>query len=197
VSVIATHTGRLIAVADPIVEEVDFDVVAWSLAHTNRYTGNALTPISVGLHTLIGLDLAPEALRPWWLLHDAPESRIGDMARPVRAALLTVAETVAPDAARHVAQALDELERRHARVIHAAAGLPLPSLAQRTMIASIDLRCLATERRDFFPSDCADWPGLDGVAPARTVRRFLAPDRVADQLAARFRLHLPALRHAA
>jgi len=50
-----------------------------TLADINRYNGAALKQISVAAHTLIVCDAAPDAVKPWALLHDAHEARIGDI----------------------------------------------------------------------------------------------------------------------
>ena len=80
----ASITGKPVELLHPRVHEVDFAAMANALAHLNRYGGQAQTPVSVGQHLLIGCDLAPEPLRPWWLLHDGHEERTGDVTSPVK-----------------------------------------------------------------------------------------------------------------
>lgn len=185
------RTGKVIELLQPTVEQVDFDDIAWSLAHTNRYAGHGQVPVSVGLHTLIGLDLAPPPLRPLWLLHDAAESRIGELTFPAKEALFAIGDEVAPGTVRATWR---EFGRRHDNVIHAAAGLRLPSDAQKDAIKAIDLRALATEHRDFHQPSERPWAHeLAGIEPDKRAHKWRAPDRFADQLLAAFRRYLPAL----
>ncbi|WP_243988208.1 hypothetical protein [Methylobacterium sp. J-092] len=145
---------------------------------------------------MIGLDLAPERLRPLWLIHDAHEARIGDMVFPVHQAAVAVEAEQFPGCNSSIFQGVwAELKRRHDVVIHAAAGIALPTKAERDALKAIDLRCLAIEHRDFHrPSERRWQHELDGIEAGRgTVRRFMPPDKVADQLAARFYRYLPAL----
>lgn len=188
-------SGRAIDLVDPTAAQVDFRDMAHALANLNRYGGHGFHPVSVGLHLLIGLDLCPEPVKPYWLLHDGHEERLGEITTPSRQALVAVARELGGDAGGAlVKDAIDEFKRRHDAVIHAAAGLPMPSATVRGHIAEIDLRCLATEHRDFHrPSDRPWHHETAGVQPARTVRRWQTPEKIADQLYARFELHLPAL----
>ncbi len=81
----------------------------------------------------------------------------------------------------------------HDAVIQRHAGLPLPSASQRAEIAAIDIRCLAVEHREFHRTSSRPWHHESlGLKPDRSVRRFQAPDKIADQLYARFeRYSLP------
>ena len=191
-----TVSGRAVDLVLPVREQVDFSDIAWALAHENRYHGNGQVPVSVAHHTLIGLDICPERLRPYWLLHDAHEARIGDLANPVREALAAVADAeLAEGAGSTIRAALQILKRRHDEVIHAAAGLKMPSKAQREEIAAIDARCLVLEFCTFHrPSERPRRFQREGVPEERTTRRFMAPDKMAPHPATRFRYYRRPLR---
>lgn len=198
---IPTVSGRAIDLVHPTAGEVDFGEIAHALARLNRYSGNAALEVSVGLHLLIGLDLCPTAtLRAHWLLHDGHESRLGDETRPVRTATRAVAEQMFDsETADRIEAVRAELRARHDVAIYTAAGLSFPDALTRAAIDLIDLRALATERRDFLRrgSNPRPWSGLDDreppILPATRVWRPLPPVEVETRLVAAFRTHLPAL----
>ena len=194
-----TLTGQPIDILVPQAVEVDFPALAHAMARLNRFNGHAQTVVSVGLHTLIGLVIAPEAIRPWWLLHDAHETRTGEVATPVKDALDTLArERFGPVVAEQIRQVRETLEDRHDAAIHAAAGLEMPTAAQRAEIKRIDLVALATEKRDFLaPCPRPWWIDGAGITAHPLKRRWLAPDKVTDQLVEAFDRYLPACRAAA
>lgn len=187
--------GKPIDLLKPRVEQVDFVAMAHALANVNRFGGHPQTQVSVGLHLLIGCDIAPEPLRPWWLLHDGHEERTGDMASPVKETYSALAtEMFGSDAAAMIEQVRREFERRHDAVIHQAAGLSLPTEAQLREIKRIDLITLATEKRDFHVDQIRPWfTDLQGIQPAKRVYRWKPPVTVAEELLRRFRQYLPAL----
>lgn len=188
-------SGRAIDLVDPSPAQVDFRDMAHALANLNRYGGHGQIQVSVALHKLIGLDLCPEPVKPYWLLHDGHEERLGEITTPSRQALIAVARDLGGDGgAALLKDAIDEFKRRHDAVIHEAAGLPMPSAIVRGQIADIDLRCLATEHRDFHRTSARPWHHETmGIQPARSVRKWQTPDKIAEQLYSRFELHLPAL----
>lgn len=194
----AGRGGRRLELLDPRVKEVDFREIAWALAHVNRYGGHAETPISVGLHTLIVADHAPIGLRAYALLHDAHEARLGDTTAPVKETWAAAAKLLYGEKGLIVVEGVRrELERRHDAVIHAAAGLDLPGAREHAAIKLLDLRALATERRDFLGGHemRSDWHiDAEGIEPFPRVYRFRAAPQVAEELMAAFRAWLPALR---
>lgn len=191
---IASRTGAPIDLVNPVVEQVDWDDIAWSLAHSNRYGGHGETQVSEALHLLIGLDMTSEKLRPLWLIHSAYKTRRGDLMSPSVEALAQIADTLGADGGAIVKRTLAEFQERHDRVIHAAAGVARPDTGQRNMMDHIERRCRATEHRDFHRTGGPEWTDLATVQPAKTVWQFKAPDKVADLLLARFRRYLPSLR---
>lgn len=188
-------SGRAIDLVDPTPAQVDFRDMAHALANLNRYGGHGQIQVSVALHILIGLDLCPEVLKPHWLLHDGHEERLGEITTPALQALRAMADDIRPGGGELFGDAVREFKLRHDRAIHAAAGLPMPSEDMRRQIAAVDLRCLAVEHRDFHrPSERLWAHETAGVEPARSIRRWQSPDKLAEQLLARFERYLPALR---
>ena len=192
---ISSLSGRPIELLAPTPEEVNWDDLAHAMAHLNRFNGNACVPVSVGLHTLVGLHIAPVELRPWWLIHDAHETRTGEVASPVKEALAAIAiELFGVREAKVIGETRRDLEARHDAAIHAAAGLPLPTGPQREALKAVDLTALATERRDFCGSGTRPWMvEREGIAPAPGCFTWRYPRVVAAELGQAFRDYLPGL----
>lgn len=190
----ASITGKPVELLHPSVHEVDFVAMANALARLNRYGGQAQTEVSVALHKIIGCDIAPEPIRPWWLLHDGHEERTGDVTSPVKETLSALAEEKFGRVGRLVVEGVrHEFERRHNLVIHKAAGLPLPTEEQKKEIKRIDLIALATEKRDFHAVQERPWfIDIQGIEPAKRVYRWKPPADTASELLRRFRKYLPA-----
>ncbi|WP_018261325.1 hypothetical protein [Methylobacterium sp. WSM2598] len=200
---IPSRSGLPIDLVSPSETQVDFRDEAWALAHLNRYGGHPDTPVSVGLHLLIGFeilgDLGEHAVKPWWLLHDTHETRIGERTSPTLVAECAIAaEIYGGTFAEQLRAVRLAFAGRHDAAIHRAAGLPLPTAAQREVIRRADLMALATERRDFLRRGPAalrrPWL-IDqlGIPEGRKAWSFIAPADVAACLYRLFQSHLPAL----
>jgi hypothetical protein len=187
--------GQAIEMVHPFAAEVDFREIADTLAQINRYCGASPKPVSVAQHTLIAFDAAPDEIKPWVLLHDCHEARIGDITTPAQQALGEVAFTHFGESGRAIIQqAIFHLKFRHDVAIHASAGLNLPNTAQYNAISQADLIALVTERRDFLSKPRFGWgPHIEALKPLRKVYRLRAAPDVADELFARFTQFLPAL----
>lgn len=193
--------GRAIDLLDPRVDQVDFREIADALAGINRYAGcvaSVTQPVSVALHTLIAIEAAPDAVKRYVALHDAPEARLGDQIRPFEQALKAIiARSEGAVAAYRAMLALDELHERHFATICAAAGLPPPSLETRQAVKRADDIALVTERKWFLAPCEEPWhPDLEALAPLPRRPKWLPADKAADALFERFRQLLPALRRA-
>jgi hypothetical protein len=100
---ILSRFGNRIDLIDPTPAQVDFAEIAETLARVYRWTGAAKYDVSVAWHTIIGVEIARwqklEWAIPHWLLHDAHEARLGDIATPVAQAIAiaVAAELVEPE----------------------------------------------------------------------------------------------------
>ncbi|HZG69196.1 MAG TPA: hypothetical protein VEZ12_20855 [Herpetosiphonaceae bacterium] len=191
----ASVSGTSVELVKPAVAEVNFRDMAHTLSQINRFGGRSMATVSVAQHLIIGCDIAPEQLRPWWLLHDAHEERTGDVTSPVKEAMSAVArEMFGEQGVIIVEEVRRQFEYRHDAVIHQAAGLPLPTKAQKIEIKHIDWITLATERRDFHARQHRPW-WIDQykVQPHSKRYRPLPPAKAADQLYSLFTRYLPAL----
>ena len=188
--------GRVLDLLAPDPATVDFREIAYALAGLNRYAGNALWPVSVAFHTLIAFEAAEPDIKPYVLLHDAHETRLGDITTPAAQALDAVAAAILGTNDGDIRDALNFLKRNHDLAIWAAAGLPEPKTPQKARIARCDIVALNTERRDFLSASPKKWAAVvESVPPATKVYRPTSFGRtahdVAERLLAEFRTHLP------
>lgn len=187
--------GHAIDLVDPAPADVDFREIAHALAGIHRYAGNAATPVSVAFHTLIAADAAEPDIKPYVLLHDAHESRLGDITTPCADALDAMLEAGQRGAVR---KAIARLKATHDVVIWKAAGLPPPLPGMAARIQRCDIVALNTERRDFLAPSPKRWSDLvESVPPSphRYGSRHYgrSPFDVAERLYAEFKTWLPAL----
>ncbi|MPR11724.1 hypothetical protein [Microvirga tunisiensis] len=191
-----SYTGRPIDLVNPIAQEVDFAEIAHALSLENRFGGNTQKPISVALHTLIGCALAPDNLVALFALHDAAEARLGDRLQPEKSATYQVAcEMFGTDAADMIERVRKELESRHDRAIHQAAGLEIPTPEQKAALRRIDLMVLAIEKRDFHVPQQLPWmiDAIPDIQPSCPPFTWMPPEEAEAELLALFKRHLPAL----
>ena len=206
---ILSRFGNRIDLIDPTPAQVDFAEIAETLARVYRWTGAAKYDVSVAWHTIIGVEIARwqklEWAIPHWLLHDAHEARIGDIATPVARAIAiavdgafssTITEWVEPDQRPNGIMlglaAIHRLKTVHDAAIHAAARMPLPDAAMCAAIKRIDQIALMTERRDYLPDPPEPWLALEDIpCLPRVMGPPLSPGVCAERLLQLFRHHLP------
>jgi 5'-deoxynucleotidase YfbR-like HD superfamily hydrolase len=204
-----SRNGRAVDLVNPRVEDVDFLEIADTLAHVYRWTGSAKHDVSVAWHTIIGVEIARwrklDHAIPHWLLHDAHEARLGDIATPVAEAYATViasrilfgvGEAAVEEIRRNVRSAQAEMKGRHDYVLQRAAGLEGPfNLDVALAVKEIDRIALMTERRDYLPTSPRRWD--EGLESVPTFPRALGPPPTpavcSERLYQLFRQHLPAL----
>lgn len=81
---IETFTGKMFDVIDPQPDMIDIVDIAHAGSQMNRFTGHCRFPYPVTQHERLGSYLVPEENALQFLLHDASESYIGDMNRPLK-----------------------------------------------------------------------------------------------------------------
>ena len=81
---IRVHTGIKFYPLDPHIEEISIEDIAHAGSNTCRWGGHCDEFFSVNQHCCLVHDLLPWDLRRAGLLHDASESYILDMPRPVK-----------------------------------------------------------------------------------------------------------------
>lgn len=81
---IVTFTGKHISVSDPDPELFCIEDIAHALSNICRFGGHAKKFYSVAEHSVIGAGIAPKEIKYDFLMHDASEGYIHDIARPVK-----------------------------------------------------------------------------------------------------------------
>lgn len=204
-----TASGRAFDLLAPTPAMVDFTVdIPEALARIARFTGHVRAgPYSVAQHSVIGADHLFEAtgdpiLAAHFLLHDAHEAYLGDIATPIQSALCTEIDDASPERPRLIhddaARArLRGLRRRIDAAIFAAAGIDPPTDVQKSAIKNLDMRMLALERRHLLGASPRPWGAdIEKTQPiARRGRLTVWPwPKAADAFRQRL-AWLPALRH--
>lgn len=167
---LATVSGGEIDLLEPKPSQFDMGEIAEALANICRFSGRVRRLWSVAQHSVLMHDHASPAAKPYCLMHDAKEAAIGDRPTPAkRAELLVLAGLDMPSTdarEERMRQALHGLlvERHRAfedridAAIHRAAGLAWPPPAPvAAEVHALDLRALATERRQFMARSTRKW----------------------------------------
>lgn len=202
-----TASGRAFRLLAPDAAQVDFvNDVAPQLARQARFNGAAEGFYSVAQHCVHGADALYQETRradlaAYFLLHDAHEAYIGDIPTPVTMALATLGRmNGVGQEGRDIGHVLEAFRRLIDVAIWKAAGLSPPSVAMQRQIESMDLRMLATEKRDLMrPSQHAWNEQVERAEPVRgpRIKPFPWP-KAADLWLSRLQQYCPAaLRRAA
>lgn len=163
-----THTGRAYWPLNPRAEDVCIEDIAHSLAMQCRYAGHTKDIdcfFSVAQHCVLVSDHCSPENALWGLLHDAPETYLIDLIRPVKL---------------HI-HGYGVLEERSLAAIAEHFGLTLPIPDE---VKLIDKRILGDEQRCLMAPSPRPWnlrfeplgieidPWQPRVAKARFLERF-------------------------
>lgn len=132
-AIIQTHGGRLVDIMAPDPFLITIGDIAHALAHICRFAGHTKEFYSVAQHSLLASVNAPPEHALAALMHDATEAYCGDLLGPLKAAM--------PDYREIEAGLWDAIAWKY--------RLPdeLPAV-----VKEVDLRMLATEKRDVLAS---------------------------------------------
>lgn len=144
--ILQTVSGRMINLANPEPADININDIAHSLANLCRFTGHTKSFYSVAQHSLLAsLNVGAEhALVA--LMHDAAEAYIGDLAAPLK----------------YMLPAYREVEAGLWDAIAWKYRLPDELPAE---VHEVDLRLLATEKRDVIGVRDIEWQCLAGIRP--------------------------------
>lgn len=195
-----TTSGRAFDLLNPDWRQVDFAVdVPDALARLARFTGHVPGgPYSVAQHCVIGADAVFQATRDReaaaaFLLHDAHEAYLGDIATPIVAALN---EIFGPSMVREgeVGYAIRTLKEGLDLAIYKAAGIERARTAHHAIVKVYDIRMLATERAHLLVRSPQPWsPAVEAAAPLRLVGKISVWPwvKAAEEYRERLRRYLP------
>lgn len=144
---ILTSSGRMVDLIDPQPDMIHLGDIVHSLTKLCRFSGHCSRFYSVAEHCWLGSQqFTDRHLQVEFQLHDATEAYLGDVVSPLK----------------NILQEYKLIEARMDRVIRERFCLPL---TMSPGVAAMDLRMLATERRDLLPADGGEWEPLRGVEP--------------------------------
>lgn len=195
-----TASGRAFDLLQPDWRQVDFEVdIPEALARLARFTGHVRSgPYSVAQHCVIGADAVFQATRDKeaaaaFLLHDAHEAYLGDIATPIVAALRKMAGTFEKgDAA--ITFAINGIKERLDHAIYLAAGCPRAPADHQAIVKVYDIRMLATERAHLLVRSPQAWaPQVEAAQPLRLVGKITVWPwvKAAEEYRERLRRYLP------
>ena len=82
--VIQTYSGLVFDFINPAEADVSITDIAHSLALINRFNGHTRRPYSVAEHCVRGSQLIDQKCAFHFLMHDAAEAYVGDVAAPLK-----------------------------------------------------------------------------------------------------------------
>lgn len=160
---IETFTGKQFYPLEPDLRDVDIIDIAHSLSNMCRYTGHSNKYYSVAEHCILMCDFAGLAghdilTQLIILLHDAHETYIGDISRPIKQSILQKSEFLYEQFKKYITQ-LDE-------VIFEALNIPQWAVEKnKDYVKFLDNTILAREKQILFPNSKNEWslsaPPLD------------------------------------
>lgn len=206
-----TFTGRAFPLLAPTPDDIDWRDIASSLSKQCRYNGHCQTFFSVAQHSVLAAEFAAnpklwdaedarifamaieavghDRLFRAVLLHDAPESYIGDLTTPMKQAMREVGlvtiykpssggmTELAHSTTLHKADgiaAFDTIEDGIAAAVSAKAGLPWPlGDVVEAAVKRADLKMLATELRDLMAEPPRPWRIPLPTIPRPTIKPLL------------------------
>jgi 5'-deoxynucleotidase YfbR-like HD superfamily hydrolase len=136
---IETFTGVMFNLLHPTIEMIAIEDIAHSGSQLCRFTGHTRHHYSIAQHELHGSYLVPEENALEFLLHDAAESFVNDMSRPLKHM------TAMGDLYRPIEENIQVLVRKK-------YGLPV---IQSPIIHKIDNMMLLAEKKQLMGK--ADW----------------------------------------
>jgi len=161
--------------ADPQPESICIEDIALALSNTCRFSGH-LEFYSVAEHSLHCLEIARqmydgnEELQFAALMHDAAESVIGDMPKPLKL----------------LCPAYRAIEARAERMIEKKFQI---STEYKEQVKEIDLMMLKAEKKAFFPN-AEDWGSLDHIPDAGVLLCNDTPEEACGIFLAEAMIHL-------
>ena len=188
-----TSSRRAFDLLAPRAADVDFqNDVAPALAGTNRFCGHAfqrskfgsLRHYTVAQHCALGAiylaSIGDDEAAAAFLLHDAHEAYIGDIATPAADAIDTPIDDdghIRLAKVGHARAALSALKARIDAAVFAAAGLRFPRPAT---VKEIDLRMLRTERDQLLGVAPRPWHAAIETAKPLPITIEIWPPSVAE-----------------
>lgn len=148
---VQTYTGRAFWPLDPDPDEIDIRDIAHSLSLQCRFAGHCDRHYSVAEHCVRVAREVPHSDKLWALLHDAAETYLVDLPRPLKRSS-------------GLAEKYQEVEANLMAAVCHRFGLPL-EMPESVHMA--DLRLLETEQRDLMNGEHDKSLWTMGVEPLK------------------------------
>jgi hypothetical protein len=152
-----TYTGLDFDPMNPDPERINIEDIAHALSLQCRYNGHVHRFYSVAQHSVFVSYLLPRHLMLAGLLHDAAETYLGDLIRPVKQEIALY----------------QAIEARLMIAVHRAFGLPYLNSDEQELIRVADNRVLATEARDLIKHPLI--PGWDWIKEIEPLKIQINP----------------------
>lgn len=153
-----TYTGKRVSVMNPQPEEINLEDIVTALSKQCRFNGHCSKFYSVAEHCVRGSYLAEKLynkkIAKEFLLHDATETYMGDMIRPVK---------------RMIPQ-FEEMEQVFWKAISTKFKLPYVHSKE---VHFLDNVMVTWEKRDLLPNS-EPWPNLPDISQLNLP--YLVPD---------------------
>jgi 5'-deoxynucleotidase YfbR-like HD superfamily hydrolase len=144
-----TYSGVKFYPYDPRPEDILIEDIAHALSMICRFNGHSELFYSVAQHSVMCSYIVSEKNRLWALLHDAAETYVGDLIRPIKSGNTALGMT------------FRGVENKIMGIICDKFGL---SREMPYEVRQADTRMLATELRDIICKEADSW-GLEKVTP--------------------------------
>ena len=137
---IQTYSGKKFFPLNPSLDSICIEDIAHALSMQCRFTGHTKFHYSVAQHSVLVSLNCDKSLALYGLLHDASEAYISDISSPIKRT--------------SAFEPYKKIEKHLQAMIFNKFGLESSEPAH---IKEIDLKMLATEARDLFPTPHPEW----------------------------------------
>lgn len=162
------YSGKKFWPLDPRPEEVDINDIAHSLAFQCRFNGHCNSFFSIAQHSVFVSKIVPLEQALAGLLHDAPETYVGDIVSPLKKCL---------------PPQFKEIEKEIEKVIFEKFNI---TNANHAEIKKADMIALFTEMRDLMKSPPSKWNNADLYPPHPDKIIPLSPEEAKKEFLERF-----------
>jgi 5'-deoxynucleotidase YfbR-like HD superfamily hydrolase len=157
---IETQSGQKVWVIEPTPDTIRIDDIAHALSLLCRFNGHCKRLYTVGEHLLLCDKIYRRRFgknpleRLQLLLHDSPEAYLGDVTRPLKAAM----------------PQYKLWESQMEKTIYQALNIPPPTKETTLRIKQVDDIALLTERRDLLSKSGHTWT-IKGKPDPKPIKR--------------------------
>jgi len=138
---------------------IDIQDIAHAISHSCRFNGHTKWFYSVAQHSRIGSEVCDPQFAKWFLMHDAAETYVGDLVKPIKEF--------------KELEIFKRLEDTILQIIAEKFSLPFPMPHE---IHEIDMRMLATEQAQLFMAPPYPWKSTEGWDPYDVVIEIEYPE---------------------